>query len=356
MEQIIMKKFLILLYLIFSTFSFAKQIKIDFHFDIDSGTIYYSNADIDSIGNLTSFNFNKKDVKISLKEGIYIFGFYDKKDRYLFKKINITHDRSFNISFIPQKTISINGNISENKKPKKNIQITFIDSMGREYYTTSSSKGDYSINLPPENYSLISSQFGYEISNKIKNFDFSQPNNSYTIPISIKKSLGYVKGKVLKENGHPISRAEITFSINKENKIIYSDKNGNFDIPFKEGIISMKISKEGYNSKGFIESFSRKNIISLKTFTLSKKIYFISGTISNNILPIRGQEIYLFSNNGTLLKKSITNENGNFKFLNIKNKNVYIYIPESDKYHEYKSALITTKENISNMIIHLEKK
>ena len=55
-----MKKFIFLAYIIFTVLSFGKQVEIEFHFDVDSGLIYYSNADIDSIGNLTTVNFNKK--------------------------------------------------------------------------------------------------------------------------------------------------------------------------------------------------------------------------------------------------------------------------------------------------------
>ena len=49
-----MKKIIILIYLLITALSFAKDVEINFHFDIDSGFIYYSNAGIDSIGNLTT--------------------------------------------------------------------------------------------------------------------------------------------------------------------------------------------------------------------------------------------------------------------------------------------------------------
>lgn len=356
-----MKKFLIyiffsIFYFLIFIFSYAKQVEVEFHFDIDSGLIYYSNADIDSIGNLTTINFNKKNIKLSLKDGIYLFGFYDGKDRYLFKKFYITNDRNFKISFIPKKSIFIEGNILENDTPVENIKITFVDSMGREYSTTSLSDGKYSLNLPPENYFLMSSQFGYEILSENNSFNFSKPDMSYKIPISIKKSTGKIKGKVLSDNGHPVPEAEILVSNGKESKMIFSDKNGNFTIFLKEGLTSMKISKDGYDSRGFIRNFSRKDTVSLKTFTLNKKTYFISGTVTNDILPIREFEIYLFSQNGSLLDKVTTNENGNFKFLNIRNQDVYIYIPESELYEEYKSPIFFMEKNFSNKVISLNKK
>lgn len=351
-----MKKFLICICFLISIFSYSKEVEIEFHFDIDSGIIYYSNADIDSIGNLTTIDFNKKDVKVILKDGIYLFGFYDGKDRYLFKKFYITDDRSFDISFVTKKSIFIEGVITENKKPLKNIKITFADSMGREYSAVSSDEGRYSINLPPENYLIISSQFGYEVLEEKNTFNFSQPNKSYNIPIPVEKSPGKIKGKVLNNSGQSVPYVEILVSNNKENKTVYSDKNGNFTIFLKEGITSMKISKEGYDSRGFIGKFSRKDTISLKTFTLNKKTYFISGTVANEILPVRELEIYLFSQKGALLDKSTTNENGNFKFLNIKNEKVYIYIPENDFYEEYKSDFFSLDKSISNMIISIKKK
>lgn len=350
-----MKKILIYIFFIIYSFSFSKQVEINFSFDIDSGLIYYSNADIDSIGNLNTVEFNKKNLKLTLKDGVYIFGFYDKKNRYLFKKFYITNDRDFKISFIPQKSIFLEGIILENEKPIKDIKITFIDSMGREYSTTSSSNGKYSISLPPEKYLLLSSQFGYEVFNEV-NFDFSQPNSSYNIPVKIKKSLGKINGKILGDNGFPLTDATIFISNDKENQIVYSDRNGNFNISLKEGITSMKISKVGYNSKGFIKNFTRKDTISLQTFILNKEIFFISGTIANKTFPLKNQDIYLFSEKGALLDKTSTNENGNFKFSNIKNEKIYIYIPENDIYESYKSDLISIKDNISNMNLILKNK
>ncbi len=179
----------------------------------------------------------------------------------------------------------------------------------------------------------MSSQFGYETV-KDESFDFSKPDKSYTIPVSMEKSPGKIKGKVLGDNGFPIPEAKIlvsnnkkdqifqsdkngNFTIflsegitsmkisregykpkgfigkkilvsnNKKDQIFQSDKNGNFTIFLSEGITSMKISREGYKPKGFIGKFSRKDTVNLHVFTLDKKTYFISGTAADEILPLR---------------------------------------------------------------------
>lgn len=351
-----MKKIIAVIYIILTAFSFGKMVEIDFHFDIDSGIIYYSNADIDSIGNLTTMNFNKKDTKITLKNGVYIFGFYDNKDRYLFKKLYITDNRDFNISFIPKKSIFIKGVISEKSHTLSNVKITFVDSMGREYSAFSNNQGEYAINLPPEKYMLMSSQFGYEVAGKNIDFDFSEPDKTYTIPIQFEKTMGKIKGKVLNDKNVPIQKAKIFISNNKREKIIYTDINGNFSTKLDEGITSMKITREGYVPRAFIARFTREDTTTLQKFNLIKNTYFISGSVINDVLPIKNQEIYLFSENGALLDKAITNENGNFKFLNVNMERVYIYIPESEAYEEYKSSLIIIKDSISNNIITLSKK
>ena len=190
----------------------------------------------------------------------------------------------------------------------------------------------------------------------MRSFDFSEPDKSYTIPVSMEKSPGKIKGKVLGDNGLPIPDAKILVSNNKVDQIFQSDKSGNFTIFLTEGITSMKISKEGYNSKGFISSFSRNDTVSLHVFTLDKKTYFISGTAADEILPLRDQEVYLFSQNGALLDKAVTNENGNFKFLNISRDNIYIYIPETETHEEYKSDILKLEKSISNKIISIPKK
>lgn len=227
--------------------------------------------------------------------------------------------------------------------------------MGREYSAVSSAEGKYSIKLPPEKYILMSSQFGYETV-KDESFDFSEPDKSYTIPVFMEKSPGKIKGKVLGDNGFPIPEAKILVSNNKKDQIFQSDKNGNFTIFLSEGITSMKVSKEGYKPKGFIGKFSRKDTVNLHVFTLDKKTYFISGTAADEILPLRDQEVYLFSQNGALLDKAVTNENGNFKFLNISRENIYIYIPETETHEEYKSDIIKLEKSISNKIISIPKK
>lgn len=351
-----MKKIITLMFFIISLSVFSKNVEIDFHFDIDSGLIYYSNADIDSIGNLTTINFNKKDIEITLKEGVYIFGFFDNKDRYLFKKLYITDDRSFDIFFVPKKSIFVQGNIFEKGKTLSNVKITFNDSMGREYPVFSDENGYYSLNLPPEKYTIISSQFGYEITDKNIDFDFSKPDNAYTIPVHFEKTQGKIKGKVLSDKNTPIQKAKIFLSNNKKNRIIYTDINGNFSAALDEGITAMKISRDGFSPTAFINRFTREDTVKLHTFNLKKNTYFLSGSVINDVLPIKNQEIYLFHINGALLDKAVTNENGNFKFLNIDKEKIYIYIPESENYQEYKSDLITIKESISNNIITLEKK
>lgn len=351
-----MKKIITLIFFILTALTFSKDVEINFHFDIDSGFIYYSNAGIDSIGNLNTIQFDKKDVKITLRDGTYIFGFYDNKDRYLFRKLYITNDRDFDIFFVPRKSIFVEGNISEKNIPLKNVKLLFVDSAGREYPVFSDENGKYSVNLPPEKYTLISSQFGYEVGNKDINFNFSEPDESYTIPVKFIKAPGKIKGKVLSDKNTPVQKAKIFISNNKKEKIIYTDINGNFSTSLEEGITSMKISKEGFSPTGFIDRFTREDTTKIHKFNLNKKTYFISGTVINDVLPIKNQEIYLFLINGALLDKTITNENGNFKFLNIDKERVYIYIPESENYEEYKSELMTLEESKENNIITLERK
>lgn len=351
-----MKKIIILIYLLITALSFAKDVEINFHFDIDSGFIYYSNAGIDSIGNLTTIEFDKKDVKINLKDGVYIFGFYDNKDRYLFRKLYITNNRDFNIFFVPRKSIAVTGTVFEKNHPLKNVKFTFTDSVGREYPIMSDNEGKYSLMLPPEKYTVMSSQFGYEVKNNENYFDFSQPDTSYIIPVDFVKSVGKIKGKVLSDKNTPVQKAKIFISNNKKEKIIYTDIHGNFSTSLDEGITSMKISKEGFSPTAFIDKFTRSDTTKLHKFILRKKTYFISGAVINDVLPIKNHEIYLFLINGALLDKTTTNENGNFKFLNIDKERVYIYIPETENYKEYKSELITLEESKTNNVITLEKK
>ena len=122
-----MKKFIFLAYIIFSVLSFGKQVEIEFHFDVDSGLIYYSNADIDSIWNLTTVNFNKKDVKINLKNGIYLFGFFDGKDRYLFKKFYITDNKRLKKAFIELLKNAYDAVMSGKNLPRKINVIVIRD-------------------------------------------------------------------------------------------------------------------------------------------------------------------------------------------------------------------------------------
>ncbi|WP_163469894.1 hypothetical protein [Fusobacterium sp. IOR10] len=195
-------------------------------------------------------------------------------------------------------------------------------------------------------------------------FVFSDINNNLikkNIPIFkskeykirfLEKDIKKIKGKILSEDFKPISNCKIEITNRKKTQIITSDSFGNFQMVPLKGINLIKISKPDYCSKIAIRNF--KSSSSSNVFILSKQNYSILGTIINDVFPIKNIPIYLFSQNGSLLKKTQTDIDGNFSITNIASKNCYIFIPETKKFKSYKSKFFNMDIYKKKICVNLE--
>jgi len=195
-------------------------------------------------------------------------------------------------------------------------------------------------------------------------FVFSDINNNLikkNIPIFkskeykirfLEKDIKKIKGKILSEDFKPISNCKIEITNRKKTQIITSDSFGNFEMVPLNGINLIKISKPDYYSKIAIRNFKSSN--SSNVFILSKQNYSILGTIINDVFPIKNMPIYLFSQNGSLLKKTQTDIDGNFSITNIASKNCYIFIPETKKFKSYKSKFFNIDIYEKKICVNLE--
>lgn len=196
------------------------------------------------------------------------------------------------------------------------------------------------------------------------NFVFSNPNNnSIYKKLSIFNSKDYIinfptkkniNGKILDKNFKPIFNSKIEIKNKNKKLITTSNKFGDFEIPLTKGTTLIKISKPGYHSKIIIRNFKYSN--HSDKIILDKYYYSIFGTTINDVYPVENSFVYLFSENGSLLKKNKTNINGNFSITNISSKNCYIFIPETKKFKSYKSKPFKIKNSIQHFHINLKKR
>lgn len=168
--------------------------------------------------------------------------------------------------------------------------------------------------------------------------------------LEIKKSESKFYGKILDSNFKPISNSKIEIFNNNKKTFLISNNFGEFESPLMKGLTFINVSKSGYYSKNFIRNFSNANN---NFFILSKYSISFSGTIVDDIYPIESFPFYLFSENGILLDKGKTDENGNFLISKIPVNAFYFFIPETKKYKSYKSKLIKTNKSINSFKITL---
>ena len=199
----------------------------------------------------------------------YIFVFLSFSVNSFSEKVDVTF--SFNIS---------NGYISYSKEIKPTLFKNNTASLKIE-------KGNYEFMFSDINGNLIK-----------KNISIFK-SKEYKIKF-LEKDIKKIKGKILNENFKAISNCKIEITNRKNTQIITSDSFGNFEMVPLNGITVIKISKPDYYSKIAIRNFKSSSAPNI--FMLNEKKYSISGTVINDVFPIKSIPIYIFSKSGSLLK------------------------------------------------------
>lgn len=335
------------LFVVFYSISFSKLITINFNFDINNGYIYYKNLH-------KPIHFYNSNISLEINQGEYVFIFSDQNYNTIYKKINISHFRSYNINFSAKESINITGSVYGNNIRYKNINLGFEDYEGREFSTKCDDNGSFSVSLPIGVYKIYSKTLGYSIINNKKIF-ISSKSNSHKLNIKIKSSSSPFKIKIIDENMFPLINADIELKNNDSKIKLHKTNNlGIAILNIKPGIIFLEAKKNGYSSKIFITNLNKNDDLTTLTLKLLKKYYFINGTIVNDVFPAKNLPIYFFSKSGLLLEKIFTDSNGNFNLKNCFKEDYYIYIPESNNFKEYRSIIFDKNENTENIILYLE--
>lgn len=213
-------------------------------------------------------------------------------------------------------------------------------------------KGFYKFTFSNKNQNKITKNIPlFEAKEYFINFSNSSTKKE-TSNLKIKKSESKFYGKIFDSNFKPISNSKIEIFNNNKKTFLTSNSFGEFESPLTKGLTFINISKAGYYSKNVIRNLSNNNN---NFFILSKYSISFSGTIVDDVYPLENFPFYLFSENGILVDKGITDENGNFLISKIPINSFYFFIPETKKYKSYKSNLIKTNKSVNSFKITLSK-
>lgn len=186
--------------------------------------------------------------------------------------------------------------------------------------------------LPDKSYTVVADWEGQQARMK---FDVDDDWDDDKIrDISLKRVQAIVQGQVLDENGNPAANTLVkVVAINGiEIDQVKTDENGNFRFLVPVGnVYTVKASKKGYAAKKVIdvdENWDDNQQLSLKlreAVTSQGTVYNEDGTVAANT------EISLYNQNGYLLEKSRTDENGRYQFI-LKNRRNYQMVAKKPGY------------------------
>ena len=131
---------------------------------------------------------------------------------------------------------NINGYVDvEDGASRAGVIIKALSADGSNSYVTSSDKnGFFSIeDITPADYTLSFRKTGYLTIEKTVTVKGGKSSDIGTVTLSI--NYGYIKGKVIDENGNPLAGATVTVTGAGLNYSGTSDSNGNYTIQAKPG-------------------------------------------------------------------------------------------------------------------------
>ncbi|WP_372715035.1 hypothetical protein, partial [Ilyobacter sp.] len=116
-------------------------------------------------------------------------------------------------------------------------------------------------------------------------------------------------------------------------------------------LVLIRVDKEGFFSHGLVRRVEKFSTISNLEIQLKRKIYKISGVLSDGVKPIKSQKIDLVSPGGKRLASTLSGENGYFEFLDIPATDTFKVSVKIPDFKTYNSREMTLKEDINNFNI-----
>lgn len=233
------------------------------------------------------------------------------------------------------------------------VKINFIDSQNNIFSTETDIYGEFKIQLKNAKYRVAIANYGYVL-NKENDilYDFSDSNKPYFLILNAHEKFAIVSGKVVDNNLDPILNSKVNIKIFNYVFESSTDQFGNFSFTIQPGTFTLTAEYPGFASKSIVKKISKASSVTNITLVLFPIQYKISGIITNGVRALPNIPILLYDNNGELLKKVTSSENGYYEFINLNSHSNFYMIVDTEKYKKYSSEdIYLLKDMTDNSII-----
>ncbi|WP_319204121.1 carboxypeptidase-like regulatory domain-containing protein [uncultured Ilyobacter sp.] len=230
--------------------------------------------------------------------------------------------------------------------------IVFTDVKNNSYTLTSDFSGKFSGNIPSKKYKLSIKKFGYFLKEENQLiYDFTDEDKKFTLNLELEEAPSFIEGRIIDDKNSPVTDAEIVIKSGDEEKKSFTDSFGRFRGTADPGLVMIRVNKEGFFSHGLVRRVEKFSTISNLEIQLKRKLYKISGILSDGVKPIKGEKIDLITPRGKRIASTLSGENGYFEFLDIPATATFKVSVKIADFKPYESPEMTLKEEISNFNI-----
>ena len=225
-------------------------------------------------------------------------------------------------------------------------KVIFTDVDNNTYSMISNFSGEFSGFLPAKKYRIKVERFGYRLKDEVNLlYDFTSTAASYNLPLELEEILSSIGGRVFDDQDSPVDNAKVTIKIDGISTETSTDNYGRFNGETGAGLVFIKVEKDGYFHHGIVQRIEKSSTISNLEIKVTRKLFSLSGIISDGVAPVKKQRLDLIDSQGKRVFSTLSGDNGFFEFLDIPATEEF-YIKSSVKgYTPYYSDPLTLDKN-----------
>jgi len=173
---------------------------------------------------------------------------------------------------------------------------------------------------------------------------------SNTLPESkTDKNKILINGYITDSNKIPIKDAAVSIRVNKTEKIVYTNEIGYYEALTAYGVVIVKVSKNGFKSKGNVKRIHSEKSFESINFILDERLGTITGYLTDGVFPLPNTTVILTDSDNGLYYTSTSNADGLFIFSNLSISHFYNLYVNNEFFQPYVSKNLYVLEN-TNMV------
>ncbi len=235
-------------------------------------------------------------------------------------------------------------------------EIVFTDAENNNYILNSDFSGKFSGHIPSRKYKVSIKKFGYSLKKENQLiYDFTNEDKKFYLNLELEESPSFIEGRIIDERKMPVSGAEVIIKNRDEEIKSFTDNFGRFHGTVKPGLVLVKIEKKGFFSHGIVRRIEKFSTVSNLEVEIKRKVYQITGVLSDGIRPIKSERIDLINSSGIRVASTLSGENGYFEFIGIPATEDFRISVRLSNFKPYTSRVFNLKENLNNFNIIMKK-